>query len=122
MSYCRFSSDNFKCEVYCYEGIDGFHVIIARKKFKDIKNAPHVDYINDYNIDEVLIQHKNFNDWMETAEEVDIGLPEDGEHYVFGDVHQAYEKMKQLKEMGYYIPVYTMEILKEDAEEWLNNE
>lgn len=35
MSYCRWSSDDYQCDIYAYEAEDGFvvHVASSRKRF-----------------------------------------------------------------------------------------
>lgn len=35
MSYCRFSSDNWKSNVYAYESVEGFEVYVASHRIVD---------------------------------------------------------------------------------------
>ena len=44
MSYCRFSSDGFQCDLYCYEGADGYYTHVASKRAKE-KGPALSDYV-----------------------------------------------------------------------------
>lgn len=46
MSYCRWSSDDFQCDVYCYEADEGFiiHVAVSRPVLKDGDLPPRIPF------------------------------------------------------------------------------
>lgn len=111
MSYCRWSSDNFKCDVYAYLSDAGYMVHIASHKI--VGNAPK----NDWNLVKkggksgikkwVAIEKKR-SKWMSEAERVPIGGPLDGETFTFSNVVDFYEAMLVLCGIGYKFPDYVL--------------
>lgn len=114
MSYCRWSSDSFKCDLYAYESDEGFVIHVA--SYKIIGEVPKVD-INlilgeDKNMEEYLRQSKISSEWMESCKREPIGLPFDGESFTLDTEEEMYAKMIELKNIGYRVPDYITKLLQ----------
>lgn len=114
MSYCRFSSDNWKCDVYCY-GASGGTFVTHVAKNKTVGEAPPLnwDFLkspdNEESIEQFMEQHKAQMAWLETAERKPIGLEYDGDTFQDPDLHQFLVTLKMLKGAGYNVPQYVID-------------
>jgi len=112
MSYCRFSSDYFNCDLYIYEDITGsyaMHIagsryIFDRTPIKSTKTAE--DFVDN---------HDYVMDALETADVVEIKLPYAGESFYFSELSQVIEKVKELQALGYVVPSNLVETLDAQA-------
>jgi len=80
MSYCRFSSDDFQCDVYVYESCHGgfdLHVAGRRHEFKE--PIPEKIPFDKEHQAEWFKRHSKIIRMCDAAEMVDIGLSHDGE-------------------------------------------
>ena len=112
MSLCRWSSMNWKCDLYCYYDCYGgitIHVA-ARKHVGDIPELPNV---LDVSSEEWLEACRKQAKALEESELVEIGLPADGETFRCPDIESFHNKLKELKEMGYRFPEDLFEIDEE---------
>jgi hypothetical protein len=81
MSYCRWSSMDFTCDIYAYESDGGFVVHVASGRFVD-----------------------------ESREETKpIGLPHDGATYYHDTEDEMFATMKELAAEGYNVPPHLIE-------------
>lgn len=111
MSYCRFSSDNWRSDVYAFEHVDaGFVVHVAGRRL--VGECPEVDFALLYNrvptpdaaIADFTAQHDRQMKWLETAERVAIGLPEDGATFCLPTLGDLLAKLIELRALGYHVP------------------
>ena len=116
MSYCRFSSDDWKSDVYCYADVGGgytTHVAGNRTKI----NAPEIpDSLLESDPKKWLKLHKKQMKFLEIAEREDINLPHAGETFNDPDLKSFQERLLELKNIGYYVPDYATERIKEEIE------
>lgn len=112
MSYCRFSSDDWRCDVYVYCSAHGYviHVAGRRHVFKEPLPEP-VSLGNDKWLD----RHQKVSEMLKEAELVDIGLPNDGESYTNETAGECADKLLELREVGYIVPQYAIDGLREEA-------
>ena len=95
MSYCRFSTDDFKSDIYLYHTLDDRYIIhVAEYKL----TAPYDEHV----------QATTFP----TMER--IGLPMDGKSFYFFSPQLAYDQLLWLREMGYYVPESALDRLTID--------
>lgn len=116
MSYCRFSSDDFQCDVYVYEDCAGgwtTHVASSRIIFND-PLPPRVSIDNPVAF---LIRYTEVSDLVERATRIPIGLPYDGETFSDETPGECAETLEMLKDAGYNVPQYAIIALKEEDEE-----
>ena len=103
MSWCRWSSDGFRSDIYCYESIDEIVIHIAARRFPDgFDIGPSTP-------------DKPRGEGVET---VPIGLPLDGqtitvEWGLFATEDEACEhapaELRHLQEMGYHVPEWVFD-------------
>jgi len=113
MSYCRFSSDDWKSEVYCYESCyGGFVICLAGNKV--IGDVPKLDWSSS---DALQATYQAQMDYLETAERRDIELPYAGEQFTVDTAEECAEKLIYLRDLGYYVPQRAIDALIEESKE-----
>lgn len=109
MSFCRFSSDNWKCDFYIYEGECGYYVgVRACKSVGDIHPL-------DFSSPESLLD--SYNKQMrslESCKRVPIDLEYAGTSHWFDEPESVIEFVEKLVNMGYHLPGGVIESLKEE--------
>lgn len=105
MSLCRFSSNNFGCDLYCYYDCDGgITTHVARNRvLGDIPKVPSLATVSN---EEWLAAHQAQMSFIDTAERAHIGLPEDGESFNNPDLESFKSRLTYLRELGYVFPDY----------------
>lgn len=118
MSYCRWSSDSFQSDVYCFAHVDGgitIYVASCRRESK-IPRPPDGDPINDTE-EEFVKKHEALMEWLKQAGLVPIGLPYDGATFVEPNERAAAERLLELRSAGYWVPQRAIDRLLEEANE-----
>ena len=112
MSYCRWSSDDWKCDLYCYHSVCGNYIThIARLKHNDVPVNPHKFPNNEW-----FSFHQEQMEFLNTAELTEIGLPYDGMHFSDDDLISFLERVNCLKEAGYHVPFFVLESIELELE------
>jgi len=119
MSYCRWSTDDYQCDVYVYEDVAGgftTHVATNRPVYK--KDLP--PKISDIaeNFDAFFKRQGIIHDMLENAERKAIGLPHDGETFNDDTAIECAIRLEHLKSIGYNVPQSAIDALRSEA----NNE
>lgn len=110
MSYCRWSSDNWKSDIYAYESDYGYEIHVAGNRI--VGDVPPVDYMAD--IETVKRQYAAYSAFMDGAERVPINLPHAGESFTCGDLEDFAWRLRLLREVGYHVPDYVFEEIAEE--------
>lgn len=111
MSYCRFSSDNYNCDIYAFaDCYGGYTIHVAKRRY--VGDIPKIPAVTEGNEKEFIEQVKKHNEFMKTAEQKIIGLPLDGENYSCVNLPEFLEKILEIKEAGYNVPDYVIEDIK----------
>jgi hypothetical protein len=80
MSLCRWSSNNFMCDIYCYESESGYVIHVATNRH--VKPSPKMpDYTKKVSKAEMAKYQKAYRKWADNTISKPIGLPCDGETY-----------------------------------------
>lgn len=125
MSYCRWSSDNFKSDVYVYESEEGWITHVAGRKHV---GEPPPD---PYSI-EIIMQFKDGGndpefmakweemkrvrqDWSDTAPWQDLPPPYGGENYRDSTPQECAARLRLMKESGLHIPDGVIEELENEV-------
>lgn len=111
MSYCRFSSDYFDCDLYVYEDFTGsycIHVAGSRYVFDRTPIVP-TKTVHDF-----VKNHMYVMEALKTAKSENIELPYAGESFYVSEFNDAIEKVKELKELGYIVPSYVIPDMEEE--------
>lgn len=112
MAYCRWSSNDFQCDVYCYESVDGgWHVHVAGRRH--VLTEPLPPPVN-YDSPQFGSRHQKVMSLLDNAELVKIGLPHDGESSVFNTPGAAAQYLEMLQSAGYIVPQYAIDALREE--------
>lgn len=117
MSYCRFSTDQFRCDVYVYEHCGGWHQIhVAGNKHVSDKPRP-APVSLDAPFAEYMAADDALTAWMDQATRVAIDLPHAGESFECAGPLECAEKLEELKALGYVVPQFAIDALREEAAE-----
>lgn len=105
MNYCRFSTDDFQCDIYCYEDASGgyaTHVACNRVIFKD-RLPDRVPFDNEHAL-EWVARHKKVIEMLKNADRVPIGLRYDGMSFWDGTEEELLARLIKLRDVGYRFP------------------
>ena len=117
MSYCRWSSDDFKSDVYCYEGANGFVIMVAENKHIFTEPLPPKVEFDVDNLDEYFARDSLVMDIVRRAETVPINLPHAGESFTCASPQETADKLLELREIGYHVPQYAIDRLSSEVDE-----
>lgn len=143
MSYCRFSSDNWMCDVYCYEHCDGgfvTHVAGNKRIFRPIPDIPlhrmprfrgeydrilrRVIYPSRWHSFAAGCGFRIYAMWhrlsmwsLDLIPSRNIGLPHDGEGFSDDTASECADRLESLRALGYNVPQYAIDALRDEAEE-----
>jgi hypothetical protein len=115
MSYCRFSDDNWKSDVYAYESDRGFELHIA--SIRRVGDIPALPSILDVGTEEFVEAYQAHMTAVSAAERVPINGPHDGKSFTFGTLQELFYCLTQLQADGYHVPDFTFEAIKEEMNE-----
>lgn len=120
MSYCRWSSNDFQCDVYVYESVgDSFVIHVAgNRQTPDTPPPPSVgDWYKrgEQGITDYIEREKAVEAWLATAERKRIGLPHDGESFEEPDAATCADRLEYLRGLGYNVPQFAIDALREEA-------
>lgn len=119
MSYCRWSSDDFSCDLYCYQDSGGYstHVAAHRAVYKE-PLPPDIELSSEPAIIDAWVnRHQHVMEMLKNADRVDIGLPYDGQSFHDSDLGEFLQRLRHLKEVGYKFPDYVIEAVIEETKE-----
>ena len=103
MSYCRFSSDDYRCDLYCYESAQGFVTHVAGLRSVLTKPLPPpVNSLDDP--DAWFKRHDAVMKIVDRSKRVPIGLAHDGETFVDATEEAMFERIRYLAGVGYNVP------------------
>lgn len=117
MSYCRWSSDNFQCDIYCYEHCyGGIMIHVAANRIAE--PLPEMPAFTRENLESGVWMdaHRRNMALLDKMERVAIGLPHDGETFHVESFQEAADKLIELRKVGYQVPDHAIETLMEESE------
>lgn len=112
MSYCRFSSEDFQCDVYVYAHCAGgyaTHVAGNRVVFTEPLPA-RADFTTDPMA--YVVRCRQVGAIVEKARRVPIGLPHDGAAFLDARAEECADRLEQLRDLGYRVPQYAIDALR----------
>jgi len=106
MSYCRFSSDNWRSDIYAYESCyGGFVTHVAGNRLEGDTPIPELPAgWHNLPVDEFERLHEAQSEWVDAARHVPIGLPFDGEMFQDGTIEELRSRLIWLRGLGYRVP------------------
>jgi hypothetical protein len=111
MSYCRWSSNDFSCDLYCYEG-HGYITHVASNRV--VGKTPKVPPISDENW---VKAHNEQLDWLATANRERINLEHAGDTFVDYSLEAFKERLLYLRSLGYRFPEYVIERIDQEMKD-----
>ena len=115
MSYCRWSSDNWKCDVYCYEDVSGgWTTHVAGMKRIGVPEANFPEENTEEGKAKWAAEMKAQMEYLDKAELVPIGLPYDGESFNDGSLQDFRVRLTMLKDAGYNVPTWVFETIDDE--------
>lgn len=111
MSYCRWSSMDFKCNLYVYEAEDGIAIHVASNRV--LGDVPSIDWSSPEQMFKTYQEQMKF---MGTVKREPINLRYDGDSYHGLTKENACAVIKLLGDVGYVFPdTLCRDILEEDV-------
>jgi len=115
MSYCRWSSNNWDCDLYCYESNEGFVTHVAANRV--VGEIPVVPHLLSQDPDAWSKAHAAQMQFLDTGEWNVIGLASDGQTFVDDTLESFLERVKNLKVAGYHVPDFVIESIEEEIKD-----
>jgi hypothetical protein len=125
MSYCRWSSDDYRCDLYCYEDVHGgytTHVASSRYDWEPPTPSP-------YSAEgmKALMKKPGGSDWAEASKAyhdklqaaplTPINLPFDGQSFNDPDLISFRQRLTDLRSAGYRFPQDVLDTVDEEIRE-----
>jgi len=112
MSYCRWSSMDFGCDIYAFEHVGGWWQIYVagNRVVGDIPKTPAVPPPGATEAEKLawatayVETSRMQSQFLKTAEREDITLPHAGEAFQCPTIEDFRAKMLELRELGYVFP------------------
>ena len=110
MSYCRFSSDNWRSDVYAYADVSGGYTthVASNRVIGDVPTLPRFDNRS------FLEAYRRQMDFLRDAKREPIGGPYDGDSFNDEGLEEFLARLLSLREAGYYVPDGAIEAVREE--------
>lgn len=115
MSYCRWSTDDFQCDLYVWEDANGGWriAVAARRTVFDEPLPPPVPSSSANIVEECIARHQLVGTLPYHHEDLD--LPHAGETFEEPTASAAADRVAALRVLGYRCPDIVESLLREDA-------
>lgn len=111
MSLCRWSSMNWMCDLYIYEGEGGWVCHVGSNRLdKEPPNVSLTDLLEGGDKEKFIKDYKAQMESLETATRSPIKGPYDGESFYDMDDQELHELLLKLRAAGYNFPDYALEV------------
>jgi hypothetical protein len=105
MAYCRFSCDDFRCDLYAYRGDRDYVLHVAGFRF--VGDVPTIDW--DAGPAAIVTASKAQCAFLRAAARVPIDLPHAGETFHESDLAALRARLLALRALGYRFPDAALE-------------
>lgn len=115
MAYCRWSSDDFKCDIYCYKSVShgDYEIHISDRKTRILEKLPPRP-VTDHELDWYYWE-KEAEKVIEDSDLETLRLPFNGKSIYFDHPLTTAFFLKNLKNWGYHVPDYAIDRLMHEA-------
>lgn len=126
MSYCRWSTDDFQCDLYCYESSEGWmtHVAGNRVHWKvDLPPDVEIEFFKNGRVKKGAIS-RHTRRWVQVMRLLDdesnydrkpIGLEYDGASFCDDSPEDWLLTLEMLRGEGYRFPTFVIDNAKEES-------
>lgn len=102
MSYCRFSSDDFKSDVYAFPSEGGYEIHVSTMRYMgDIPKLPLGEEVTPEQLQAAYLAQIAFLK-KTTMERIDLPLA--GEMFQYTTLEEFEKRLRSLREIGYHVP------------------
>jgi hypothetical protein len=115
MSYCRWSSDDWKSDVYAYESERGYEVHVAGNHYTS--EIPPLPEWSEVTHDEWFAAWKAQMEAVKKTEREKIGGEYDCKDFLFATLQEFLDGLKDIASKGYHVPSWTLEAIQEEIDE-----
>jgi len=116
MSYCRWSSDDFRCDLYVYGHCDGtWTTHVAGSRYAG--EVPPTPDLRTAGTEEYMVAYRAQRAYLDAAELEPIALPHAGATFKDAGPAECATTLRMLRDLGYRVPDYAIEGLDEEAAE-----
>lgn len=118
MSYCRFSSDNFKCDIYCYESEQGFvtHTAASRHAI-ELPECPTLTTLEQLGYEKYDRLYRYFDEAFNDSAHIPINDEFAGKTFTDPDLESFRDRLIMLREHGYRFPNDVLETINKEMAE-----
>jgi hypothetical protein len=121
MSYCRWSTDDHQCDVYVYEGHEGWTVHVAGKR-RVLAEAPPdpvppTDLMTPTGVERFMDRQRRLHAILDRSELVPIGLSHDGQTLITDTPGECADLLVELAAEGYRLPAEVIDELRTEQAE-----
>ena len=113
MSYCRFSSANWKSDVYIYDGSEGITIHVASCRHKGY--IPRLPNILDTDPKVWNKAYKKHNRFLDKCQRVNIDHELAGTTTYHRTVKEAVAELRFLQYEGFFVPRFVFDEFEEEA-------
>jgi hypothetical protein len=120
MAYCRWSSMNWRCDLYCYEDVSGGWTthVAGRRRVGEIPDDRFADFVaKKITVEEYMALHRAQMDALEKTQLVDIDLPHAGETFSDPTLEAFKDRLLYLRGVGYVFPDHVLEEIDAEMKE-----
>lgn len=116
MSYARFSSDDWRSDVYVYHSSNGYvvNVALTRPDLSGVELPPPID--DPYDTEAWVARENAVAKLVAESPKTRVGHPKAGSNNVFLLASEAHAFLRTLADEGLHVPVEAFEFLARDAE------
>lgn len=113
MSICRWSDDDYRCDLYIYEGSDGYyHVHVANGRYVIAEEMPEITL--DLPDDEILRRRQAIGEILDRSTVEKITLPFAGKSFKVKTLKELKELVYMLKAVGYHVPEFVFALIENE--------
>ena len=120
MSYCRFSDDDFRCELYAYQSVSGrylLHLAASRIRWEPHRPSPYDPGNWDLPPEEFARVHQEYHQALENAPRLPIDLPGAGETLQLDTLEELQDAIREHVGQGFQAPDWLIPSIKEEIQE-----
>jgi len=115
VSYCRWSCDDFQCDLYCFESCyGGYETNVAGKRYVFAEPLPPPVEMDPKNTEAWLTRYRAVREILDRSEMQPIGLPHDGATFNDDTPQEFLATLLMLREAGYRFPDYVLGRVREE--------
>lgn len=111
MSICRFSSDDFRSDLYIYQSLNGFEVHVAGNRH--VVEPEDWGGNDDFNLEQTLARSAKRQKEIDESPLIPIELPYSGESFSFPTSEETAAFVEELIKIGYIVPSYVIDSILE---------